>query len=387
VTVREAFAEQAVTCEGMGSPFTARLCRLVAARLEPGGSVADRILGWPGDPRGRADALPLRLAGALHGLVLDGSDPGLAAVYPPNDPIDDALWSAVIAGFEAHATAILARLDGPPQTNEPMRSAALGPGFLTVAARTGLPLVTSELGASAGLNLIWDRFAYRFGAAEWGDPASPVVIAPDWHGPPPPLPPRGCSPAPAATARRRTCAGRRRAGACCPSSGPTRPRGSPAPPPPSTSPVPPASPSSRRRPGMAGSASRRTAPRRRPCRLSQHLLAVPAARGAGPLPRRARRRRRPRHDRGAARLAAARGRRRNARRGTHPHPLARRRDAPPRPRRLSRRLDPLDGMGGKSRMTLRRNWCMVGPVRPARTAVRPSRRSPRCASPRRSSPF
>jgi hypothetical protein len=189
VTVREAFAEQAVTCEGMGSPFTARLCRLVAARLETGGSVADRILGWPGDPRGRADALPLRLAGALHGLVLDRSDPGLAAVYPPNDPDDGALWSAIIASFEAHATAILARLDGPPQTNEPMRSAALCPGFLTVAALTGLPLITSELGASAGLNLIWDRFRYRFGAAEWGDQGSPVVIAPDWHGLPPPLPP------------------------------------------------------------------------------------------------------------------------------------------------------------------------------------------------------
>jgi hypothetical protein len=189
VTVREAFVEQAETCAGMGSPFTARLCRLVAARLEPGGVVADRILGWSGDPRGRADALPLRLAGALHGLVLDGTDPGLVAVYPPNDATDDALWAAVAGAFATHAAAILARLEGPPQTNEPMRSAALCPGFLTVAALTGLPLVTSELGASAGLNLIWDRFAYRFGAAGWGDTGSPVVIAPDWHGPVPPLPP------------------------------------------------------------------------------------------------------------------------------------------------------------------------------------------------------
>ena len=57
-----------------------------------------------------------------------------------------------------------------------------------MAALTGLPLVTSELGASAGLNQVWDRFAYRFGDAAWGDPASPVVIAPDWQGPPPPLP-------------------------------------------------------------------------------------------------------------------------------------------------------------------------------------------------------
>ncbi len=189
--VREAFRAQGEVCTAMGSPFTGRLCRLLAERLAPGDPVADRVLGWTGDPGGRADALPLRLAGALHGLVIEGRDAGLAAVYPPDHEAvsDDALWAAVAAAFVAHAAAILRRLDGPPQTNEPQRSAALCPGFLTVAARFGLPLVISELGASAGLNLSWDRFAYRFGAAGWGDPASPVRIEPDWQGPPPPLPP------------------------------------------------------------------------------------------------------------------------------------------------------------------------------------------------------
>ena len=80
------------------------------------------------------------------------------------------------------------RLDGPPQTNEPQRSSALAPGYLTVAAETGLSLCCSEIGASAGLNLVWDRFAYAFGPAAWGDPASPVRLAPDWRGPIPPLP-------------------------------------------------------------------------------------------------------------------------------------------------------------------------------------------------------
>jgi hypothetical protein len=188
VKVRDDFRAQAQHCENMGSPFTARLCRLLADRLAPGDSVSDRVLGWPGDASHRSDALPLRLAGALHGLVLDGRDPGLAAVYPPRHPTDDALWTAITAAFVAHAPFILARLDGPPQTNETQRSAALAPGFLTVAALTGLPLATSEIGASAGLNLIWDRFAYAFGAAAWGDPASPVRISPKWQGPPPPLP-------------------------------------------------------------------------------------------------------------------------------------------------------------------------------------------------------
>ncbi len=184
--VRNAFRHQAEACAELGSPFTARLCTLAAERLAAGTPVADRVLGWPGDPSSRADALPLRLAGALHGLVLEGADPGLAAAYPPQEADDDALWSAVAAALRAHAAFILARLDGPPQTNETMRSAALAPGFLTVAARTGLPLVTSELGASAGLNMVWDRFAYRFGTALRGASDSPVIIAPDWTGPPPP---------------------------------------------------------------------------------------------------------------------------------------------------------------------------------------------------------
>lgn len=186
--VRAAFRHQAAVCAELGSPFTGRLCSLVADRLAPGSPAAERVLDWPGDPSNRADALPLRLAGALHGLVLEGRDPGLAAAYPPHDPDDDALWRAVAAAFAAHAPYLLARLDGPPQTNEPMRSAALAPGFLTVAALTGLPLVTSELGASAGLNLNWDRFAYDFGGARRGEAAGTVLIEPRWQGPPPPCP-------------------------------------------------------------------------------------------------------------------------------------------------------------------------------------------------------
>ena len=58
-------------------------------------------------------------------------------------------------------------------------------GFLQVAAATGLPLRMLEIGASAGLNLNWDRFHYRLGTARWGDPASPVVLSPEWSGPTP----------------------------------------------------------------------------------------------------------------------------------------------------------------------------------------------------------
>ena len=47
-----------------------------------------------------------------------------------------------------------------------------------------------EVGASAGLNLLWDRFHYRYGEqAGWGDPASPVRLACEPRGEPlPPIP-------------------------------------------------------------------------------------------------------------------------------------------------------------------------------------------------------
>jgi hypothetical protein len=44
-----------------------------------------------------------------------------------------------------------------------------------------------EVGSSAGLNLLWDRFAYQLGPHRWGDPAAPLALAADWSGPPPDL--------------------------------------------------------------------------------------------------------------------------------------------------------------------------------------------------------
>jgi hypothetical protein len=185
--VRDAFRRQARSCARLGSPLTARLCVLSADRLAPGTPVGDAVLLWRGDPR--ADALALRLAGALHALVLLRRDAHLAAAYPPRRASDAALWRAVEGALRRHARFVIRRLAHPPQTNETARAGALAAGLLTVAVRTRLPLAVWEIGASAGLNLLWHRFAYRFGGARWSNPAAPVRIAPDWQGPPPPLDP------------------------------------------------------------------------------------------------------------------------------------------------------------------------------------------------------
>ena len=73
-------------------------------------------------------------------------------------------------------------IQNPPQTNEVRRCGALLPGFLTVAQETGLPLRCLEVGSSAGLLQLWDKFHYRLGEKSWGDPNSPIVVDSDWRG-------------------------------------------------------------------------------------------------------------------------------------------------------------------------------------------------------------
>jgi hypothetical protein len=186
--IRESFRRQAKACTDLGSPFTARLCTLTAERLTGDSRVGATVLGWPGNPDGSGDALALRLAGTLHALVRSGQDPALAAVYPPHAAGDDTLWDAIEVAMRRDEAFILERLKSAPQTNEVRRSSALLPGFLTIAALTGKPLILSEVGASAGLNLQWDRYSYRLGDFSWGM-ASAVELAPRWEGPPPPQAP------------------------------------------------------------------------------------------------------------------------------------------------------------------------------------------------------
>lgn len=180
-----AFHAQAKACEGLESPFMARLCTLLADRLDPDGPLGARLFGWPGDLGPMAASVPLRLCGALHALALQGRA-GLAAVYPPHMATGDALWSAVAAALETEVAFIDQFLDSAPQTNEVRRSAALIAAGHWLAARAQLPLVQSELGASAGLNTIWDRYALALPGLTLG-PADPVLtLTPAWTGPLPP---------------------------------------------------------------------------------------------------------------------------------------------------------------------------------------------------------
>lgn len=185
MSIIAAFQSQAVSCASLGSPFTGRLMTLIAAHLSDQTVIGKRLFDWPGDVSSRGDSVPLRLAGALHRLVLTGQSADLAAVYPPHQADGAALWSAVNAALTDHQAALDAWLDSPPQTNEVRRAAALIPAFHLIAKATGLPLRLTELGASAGLNLLADRFFLTLPAATYGPADSTVTLAPDWTGPHP----------------------------------------------------------------------------------------------------------------------------------------------------------------------------------------------------------
>lgn len=187
VAVYNAFRSQVAACRQLASPFTADVLQILLERLEAGNAVAAPIMGWQGDPW--ADALPLRLAGALHALALSKAAPYLADCYPGGARAGDlaALRSAigrVIDQEQAHLAGYLAH---PPQTNETLRSAVLLGGFMTIADEFSLPLRLLEIGASAGLNMIWDQYRYRLGSTLFGPASSPVLLEAAWRGPLPEL--------------------------------------------------------------------------------------------------------------------------------------------------------------------------------------------------------
>lgn len=186
-TVRAAFVQQAGVCRGLDSPFTAEVCDLIAERLDRATAVGRRVLDWPGDPRANADALPLRLCGALHAIARAGTVEAVAKGWPPNaTPDRDELWAAVIDALGAAEGFIFDWLDSPPQTNEVGRSGPLMAGLLVLADRFGWPFDLYELGSSAGLNLNLDRYAFDLAGVAAGDTGSGVRLTPRWTGDAPP---------------------------------------------------------------------------------------------------------------------------------------------------------------------------------------------------------
>lgn len=160
-----------------------------------------------------AQRRPNILLAAVHYLLLQGVDDPLARHYPTVDAWRDGhgpLPAVPPSGPDTHAGSDdpfsdfatfcrehrdqLAHLVATraTQTNEVGRCAGLLPGLASVAGGAGRPLAVLDIGTSAGLNLLFDRYGYdyvpghRAGAA-----TSPVTVRCEVrHGTPPLSTPR-----------------------------------------------------------------------------------------------------------------------------------------------------------------------------------------------------
>ncbi len=142
-------------------------------------------------------APPNLLFAAIHYLLLSGVEHPLAAHYPglaggqrPGSPVYQVFREFCLTHRDQVASLVGSGLG---QTNVIGRCACLLPAFAAVAEQAASPeLVQIEIGCSAGLNLLWHRYHYDYGGGlTWGDPRSPVRLAPELRGdvPIPRLPP------------------------------------------------------------------------------------------------------------------------------------------------------------------------------------------------------
>ncbi|OYW16082.1 MAG: hypothetical protein B7Z39_02705 [Novosphingobium sp. 12-64-8] len=198
--IAQAIRWQADHATNNGAPCTGRVVLAQLALLDGSTEVGRRIASWPGKPL--EDALPLRLAGGHHNLVLTGADARLAPVYRGVVTDQDEVDALVLAVTRQHDAALLPWLDGPPQTNEAGRSASIMAALLWLSGRVGPRFEMNELGASAGVNTMMDRFFFDLAGTTAGPSDSPMRIVPEWRGEPPPQAPveivgiRGCDRAP-----------------------------------------------------------------------------------------------------------------------------------------------------------------------------------------------
>jgi hypothetical protein len=109
--------------------------------------------------------VPIRVLAALHYLVLrDGIDPWSE---PHEALVEYRDW---IANFVSEQDV---------QTNEVNRCFALLPAFLELARQSGRRIDLLELGPSAGLNLLVDRYGYRYRNGAWGAADAQLVLTGD----------------------------------------------------------------------------------------------------------------------------------------------------------------------------------------------------------------
>lgn len=199
-SVERALEWQADHAHENGAPCTARLIRGFLPLLGADLAIGQRMREWPG--LSLEDAMPLRLAGGFHHLQLSGDEARLAPIYSGAISDQPAVDAIVVEVARDHDERLLGWFDGPPQTNEAGRSAGVMAQLLWLSTKFGPRFELYEIGCSAGINTMLDRFHFNLGEISLGAADSPIQIAPEWRGEPPPCEPveivgiTGCDVAP-----------------------------------------------------------------------------------------------------------------------------------------------------------------------------------------------
>jgi len=130
----------------------------------------------------KSELSPNLFFGAVHYLLLRDTRHQLSNFYPSlsGSPIrDDDPYPFFRSFFFEHRKEIEDLISTRRvQTNEVQRCACLMPAYSVAHRRAGKPLSIVDLGASAGLNLLWDYYGYDYGEGKrFGNPNSPVQLA------------------------------------------------------------------------------------------------------------------------------------------------------------------------------------------------------------------
>jgi hypothetical protein len=167
-----------------GAPGTGAICQAMIQLAKGPTLCGQRIANWPDDVI--ESAMPLRLAGGLHDLFRRGLADELGAVYR-GELIEQGAIDAVVSSVVArHDAALLPWFDGPPQTNEAGRSASFVAALHWLSGHVLPRFELNEIGSSAGMNLLIDRYGYDLCGVTSGPEDAPVIIQPEWNGAAPP---------------------------------------------------------------------------------------------------------------------------------------------------------------------------------------------------------